>query len=82
MTTIVKREEITRLRFLRRMTRQKLAMLADVTVETVRRIEIGESSPRPGTVGRIADALGVSVKDLLLEPDEEALPQAEPETVQ
>jgi DNA-binding XRE family transcriptional regulator len=46
------------------LTQEDLALKADITVSTLSRIERDASSPRWNTVTKIADALGISVRDI------------------
>lgn len=48
----------------------ELCEKANIGVTTLRRIRKGESTPRPATIGRIAKALGVDVRDIIQEGDE------------
>ena len=41
-----------------------------VTEITLRRIRKGESTPRPATIGRIAKALDVDVRDIIQDGDD------------
>lgn len=41
-----------------------------VTEITLRNIRQGKSTPRPATIGRIAKALGVDVRDIIQEGDD------------
>ena len=43
---------------------EQLHLEADVSVDTIRRIERGEVTPRPSIVRRLAKALGVNPKDI------------------
>ncbi|MDA2922466.1 helix-turn-helix domain-containing protein [Patescibacteria group bacterium AH-259-L07] len=48
------------------MSQDKLSKLAEITLHTITKIESGATpDPRIKTVKKIADALGVSVDDLL-----------------
>jgi transcriptional regulator with XRE-family HTH domain len=46
------------------LTQQELADLVGVAQATINRYEKGERTPRPATLGRLADALGVEEWDL------------------
>lgn len=48
----------------------ELCEKANIGVTTLRRIRKGESTPRPATIGRIAKALGVDVRDIIQEGDD------------
>lgn len=64
MSTIGK--NIKRLRQEKGLSQDKLSKLADLSLNTVVKIELdGNSNPTIETVQRIAKALGVSVDDLL-----------------
>lgn len=54
------------------MTIEKLAFTAGVSVSTVNRAEAGEHDPSVKSLVRIARALGVSVGELIGEPEREA----------
>jgi transcriptional regulator with XRE-family HTH domain len=51
-----------------RLSRSELARRADLTYETVARLERGRHAPQYRTQRRLADALGVSVDDLFPMP--------------
>jgi len=55
---------IRRLREKRSVTQEALAHEAGITTGTLSLIERGKSNPSWGTVGRIADALGVSMVEV------------------
>lgn len=64
MSTIGK--NIKRLRQEKELSQDKLSKLADLSLNTVVKIEVDESpNPTIETIQRIAKALGVSVDDLL-----------------
>ena len=64
MSTIGK--NIKRLRQEKELSQDKLSKLADLSLNTVVKIELDESpNPTIETIQRIAKALGVSVDDLL-----------------
>lgn len=49
------------------LSQDKLSKLADVTLHTITKIEIGATlDPRVETVKKIADALGCKIDDLLI----------------
>lgn len=52
-------------RLVRRCSRKKLAELAQTHYQTIVRIERGIGKPKPQTVGRICDALGISMQDVV-----------------
>ncbi len=56
---------LKRLREDRKITQEQLAFDAGITVSALSRIERGLNSPGWATVRRIADALGVSLGDLV-----------------
>jgi transcriptional regulator with XRE-family HTH domain len=69
--------DVARLRTLRRRkgwTQVQLAEAAGVGVVTVARLETGEQTPRPGTMARIARALGVRITDVDEFRDQESPP--------
>ena len=49
------------------MTLKELYTVAKVSDKAMLNIRKGVSSPRPATIGRIAKALGVDVKDIIQE---------------
>jgi len=60
--------KLTRLRHLRELaalTQSELAEKAGLTRAAMGRIETGVVNPRPSTIRRIADALGVRPQDLM-----------------
>lgn len=59
---------VERLRVKERMDITKFAQVAGVTRPTVYKIESGEADPRLSYIRKLADALGVSVVDLLTPP--------------
>ncbi|MDP2930354.1 MAG: helix-turn-helix transcriptional regulator [bacterium] len=58
--------EIKRLRRKKKLSQEKLAHLADISYNTIVKIETG-STPNPGikTISKIAKALGVMVDELI-----------------
>ncbi len=63
--------KLTRLRAVREraaLTQRELASKAGVTYVQISRIERGEAEPYPGTVRKLAAALGVTPSDLM-EPE-------------
>lgn len=63
----VNRAELTRRRINAGYSRQGLSAVAGLTATHVRHIEAGERNPRPATLKAIADALGCTVSDLLVD---------------
>jgi transcriptional regulator with XRE-family HTH domain len=55
---------LKQLREERGLTQERLALEADVTVSTLSRIERDAASPRWSTVSKIADALGINLRDI------------------
>lgn len=55
---------LRRLRRLKGWTQQQLAEAAGVTLGTISDLERGAREPRPGTMARIAKALGVRIPDV------------------
>lgn len=51
-------------------TQKQLAEAIGVPYQTVQRWEVGQRSPRPGNIGRLAQALQVSAEELLAAIDE------------
>lgn len=59
-------EKLKRLRRGRALTQVQLAERAKMSQSTIAQIESGaRPNPHPGTLGKLADALGVSPADLL-----------------
>lgn len=56
---------ITRLRLERELSQLQLSIKAEVSVETVSRLERGLHGPRATTLGLIGNALGVTVEQIL-----------------
>ena len=56
---------IRRLRWERNLSQDALSAMAGLAKNTVSRIENGENQPREATLAVIAEALGVSVSDLV-----------------
>lgn len=58
--------EVKRLRIKKKLSQEKLARLADISYNTIVKIETG-STPNPGikTISKIAKALGVTVDELI-----------------
>ena len=46
-------------------SQERLAQRSGISVNTVRRIEDGSVDPRVGTLQRLADALGCSVRSII-----------------
>ncbi len=46
------------------MTQQELAEKAGLHLKAVQAIELGKSRPRPATIRRLAEALGVTAREL------------------
>jgi len=55
------------LRALAVLSQEELAERAGVSESTVRKIETGVVSPHPRTIRKLADALGVTPRELLVE---------------
>jgi transcriptional regulator with XRE-family HTH domain len=59
-------ENIKKYRKKKRITQDKLSKLADITYNTIIKIESGATyNPRVETLKQIADALGVGIDDLM-----------------
>lgn len=56
---------IRQLREEARLSLRDLAKAAGVDFSTIHRIEVGTEEPRLGTLGKLAKALGVSIRDLI-----------------
>ena len=65
---------VKRERTMRGWSQRDLAKRAKVTAETISTVETGQHDPRPSTLRKLADALGVEGRELFEEP---ALPKAE-----
>ena len=64
MSTLGK--NIKKIRQMKELSQDRLSKLADLSLNTVVKIELNESpNPTIGTIQKIAKALGVSVDDLL-----------------
>ncbi len=63
--TPLDRAELTRRRWLARLKQWELAELAGISTSQISRIESGKVGASPATLGRLADALGCTVADLL-----------------
>jgi len=61
-------DEVKRRRIKKKLSQEKLARLADISYNTIVKIETG-STPNPGikTISKIAKALGVTVDELINE---------------
>lgn len=46
---------------------KELAQKAGITMEALRNIRKGKSTPKPATVGKIARALNVNVQEIIME---------------
>lgn len=59
-------DKVKRQRIRKKLSQEKLARLADISYNTIVKIESG-STPNPGikTISRIAKALGVTVDELI-----------------
>lgn len=60
--------KLTRLRAVREraaLTQRELALKAGITPVQISRLERGEDAPRPPTVRKLAEALGVAPADLM-----------------
>jgi transcriptional regulator with XRE-family HTH domain len=60
-------EALRRLRKRKGLTQQELAKHAGVSQYTITEIETGRRDPRPSTLRKLADALGVEVADIFQE---------------
>ena len=58
---------VHRLRELRALSQRELAMLAELSVTTINRIEAGQHKPQPKTVRKLAKALGITTEELVTE---------------
>jgi transcriptional regulator with XRE-family HTH domain len=67
-------ERLKEERLLRGWSQRDLAREAGTTAETISNIETGQHDPRPSTLRKLAEGLGIEVRDLFAEP---ALPKAE-----
>ena len=65
MTHDTFRERLRRARKAKNLSQQQLADKLGVAVGSVGNWEVGPSKPRPGTLGKIADILGISSEKLL-----------------
>lgn len=61
-------EKIKSLRIKKGLTQKQLGDLCNMADSAIRRYELGNVNPKIETVRKIADALGVSINDLLLDP--------------
>lgn len=59
---------VRELRQAQSLTQEQLARASGVTVKTIERIESLKHAPQPLTAKRIAEALGVAVEDLYVDP--------------
>jgi transcriptional regulator with XRE-family HTH domain len=66
-------ERLKEERLLRGWSQRDLAQEAGTTAETISSIETGQHDPRPSTLRKLAEGLGIEVRDLFMEP---ALPKA------
>lgn len=64
------RWKLVALRADREMCRSKLRRLSGISIDCLRKLENGKALPRTETVRRLADALGVEVRELLTERKE------------
>ncbi len=76
-------ERLKRLRTARNLSQTKLAQLADLNPATVNQIERGAREASPATLRKLADALEVTLYELMEEeaPKAQAPPSPEPEKV-
>ncbi len=58
-------DNLKRLRTLNALTQEELADKADLTPAAVARIERNEAEPRPSTLRKLAQALGVQPRQLI-----------------
>ncbi len=58
-------ENLKRARYLRGLSQEGLAELANANPTTIWGIETGRHNPRPSTLRKLAEALGLEVSDLL-----------------
>jgi transcriptional regulator with XRE-family HTH domain len=65
-------ERLKEERLLRGWSQRDLAQEAGTTAETISSIETGQHEPRPSTLRKLAEGLGIEVRDLFMEP---ALPK-------
>jgi transcriptional regulator with XRE-family HTH domain len=66
---VINGEALYRLRFAAGLSQAELARRAGVYPTTVMRNEAGTSAGRPGTIKKLADALGVGVDELCAESE-------------
>lgn len=52
------------MRYGRNLTQEELAEVAGMSPDTINKLEGGRTHPRPGTVRKLAAALGVEAEDL------------------
>jgi transcriptional regulator with XRE-family HTH domain len=67
-------ERLKEERLLRGWSQRDLARESGTTAETISSIETGQHEPRPSTLRKLAEGLGIEVRDFYAEP---ALPKAE-----
>jgi transcriptional regulator with XRE-family HTH domain len=67
-------ERLKEERLLRGWSQRDLAREAGTTAETISSIETGHHEPRPSTLRKLAEGLGIKVRDFYAEP---AIPKAE-----
>jgi len=60
--------KLRNIRLDRLMSQTELAELADLTIQTVSRLELGQQSPRFQTLRKLAKALGVDATELIDKP--------------
>lgn len=65
---------LRRIRVLRDLSQDRLALDADVDRSYVGRIERGQENPTVGVLDRLAQSLAVHVSEFFAEPDSGALP--------
>lgn len=70
------RKNLPELRIRKGWSQGDLGRKADVRADTVSSIERGKHEPRPSTLRKLADALGVEVEDFFREPETPKAPSA------
>ena len=61
----VRGEQIRRWRMARGLSLRAFALEVGLSYQTVQAVEVGDQEPRPATLKRIADTLGVPAEDLI-----------------
>lgn len=72
-------EALRRIRTMRGMNQVDLARASGVAQNTISEIELGKREARPGTLKKLADALGVGIADLLGDTSPKAPGRSSPE---